>query len=128
MEYAGEETLVRFWCLLDGRDDLEEGRKAKVRHELLRQLVDAVAHVHSRGVVFRDLKHENVVVRSEDDDLGDARLTLVDFDARRRCDERNGWGINHRWGHRCFRRPRWRSDESTDRRRTCGRWGCSRTF
>ena len=79
MEYAGEETLVRFLVRLDGRDDLDEGRKAKVRHELLRQLVDAVAHVHSRGVVFRDLKHENVVVRSEDDDLGDARLTLVDF-------------------------------------------------
>ena len=79
MEYAGEETLVRFLVRLDGRDDLDEGRKANVRHELLRQLVDAVAHVHSRGVVFRDLKHENVVVRSEEDDLGDARLTLVDF-------------------------------------------------
>ena len=79
MAHAGDETLVQFLVRLDGREDLDESAKASVRHELLRQLVDAVAHVHSREVVFRDLKHENVVVASDAEDLRDARITLVDF-------------------------------------------------
>jgi len=79
MEHAGDETLVQFLVRLDAREDLDESAKASVRHELLRQLVDAVAHVHSREVVFRDLKHENVVVASDAEDLRDARITLVDF-------------------------------------------------
>ena len=79
MEHAGDETLVQFLVRLDAREDLDESAKASVRHELLRQLVDAVAHVHSREVVFRDLKHENVVVASDAEDLRDARITLIDF-------------------------------------------------
>jgi len=49
-----------------------------VKHELLRQLVDAVAHVHSRDCVFRDLKHDNVMVK-HDGDLTKAQIKLIDF-------------------------------------------------
>lgn len=36
---------------------------AAEKTSLLHQLVDAVAHVHSRGVVYRDLKPANVMVK-----------------------------------------------------------------
>jgi serine/threonine protein kinase len=42
---------------------------------LLRQLTDAVAHVHSRGVVYRDLKPANVMIST----AKPRKLTLIDF-------------------------------------------------
>jgi hypothetical protein len=42
---------------------------------LLRQLTDAIAHVHSRGVVYRDLKPANVMIST----AKPRKLTLIDF-------------------------------------------------
>lgn len=78
MELAGEETLLSFLVKLDDDEGLDDAEKADVKHELLRQLVDAVAHVHSRDCVFRDLKHDNVMVK-HDGDLKNAQIKLVDF-------------------------------------------------
>jgi serine/threonine protein kinase len=78
MEHAGRDTLLTYLVALDDAVWMTREEKMRVKHELIRQLVDAVAHVHSRDVVFRDLKHENVMVAS-DDDLRNARIKLVDF-------------------------------------------------
>lgn len=78
MELAGDETLLSFLVKLDDDEGLDDAEKADVKHELLRQLVDAVAHVHSRDCVFRDLKHDNVMIK-HDGDLKKAQLKLVDF-------------------------------------------------
>ena len=43
---------------------------------VLRQIVAAVAHCHSKGVVHRDLKPENILCSSSD---ADAMLKLADF-------------------------------------------------
>ena len=42
---------------------------------LLRQLIDAIAHAHSRGIVYRDLKPANVMIS----DRKPRVLTLIDF-------------------------------------------------
>ena len=78
MEHAGRDTLLTYLVALDDAEGMTEEEKMNIKHELIRQLVDAVAHVHSRDVVFRDLKHENVMVTS-DDDLRNAQIKLVDF-------------------------------------------------
>jgi len=78
MELAGDETLLSFLVKLDEDEGLSEAEKVDVKHELLRQLVDAVAHVHSRDCVFRDLKHDNVMVK-HDGDLKKAQIKLIDF-------------------------------------------------
>ena len=78
MELAGNETLLSFLVKLDDDEGLDDAEKADLKHELLRQLVDAVAHVHSRDCVFRDLKHDNVMVK-HDGDLKKAQIKLVDF-------------------------------------------------
>ena len=77
MTHGGEDTLLSYLVRLD-ESALTETERASERHGMLRQLVDAVAHVHARDVVFRDLKLENVVVRC-DADCRNARITLVDF-------------------------------------------------
>ena len=78
MEHAGRDTLLTYLVALDDAEGMTEEEKVNIKHELIRQLVDAVAHVHSRDVVFRDLKHENVMVTS-DEDLRNAQIKLVDF-------------------------------------------------
>mmetsp|Transcript_30505 Transcript_30505/g.99145 ORF Transcript_30505/g.99145 Transcript_30505/m.99145 type:complete len:621 (-) Transcript_30505:54-1916(-) len=48
---------------------------AAERHALLRQLVEAVAHVHSKSVVFRDLSLHNTMVTDDEP----RSLKLIDF-------------------------------------------------
>ncbi|MGH2986387.1 MAG: protein kinase domain-containing protein, partial [Solirubrobacterales bacterium] len=45
--------------------------------EIAADLSDALAHAHARGVVHRDVKPENVIVR--DDEAGGQRAKLMDF-------------------------------------------------
>jgi len=78
MEYCGENTLLSYLVALDDASWVTEKEKGELRHALTRQIVDAVAHVHSKDVVFRDLKHENVMVM-HDDKLRNVVVKLVDF-------------------------------------------------
>ena len=64
LEHVDGFHLVKYLIELDKEEEagrpLEEITIEKV--SVLKQLIDAVAHVHSRGVVFRDLKPANVLV------------------------------------------------------------------
>ena len=50
---------------------------ARLRHSLVLQLVDAVAHIHSRGVIYRDLHPENTMVAL--DENNNYTLKIIDF-------------------------------------------------
>ena len=81
-------TLVEY--LIELRKEQKAGRPREdiltEKISILRQLVDAVAHLHSRDIVYRDLKPANVVVTRDPS----PRAVLVDFGraARLRRSER----------------------------------------
>ena len=81
-------TLVEY--LIELRKEQKAGRPREdiltEKKSILRQLVDAVAHLHSRDIVYRDLKPANVVVTRDPS----PRAVLVDFGraARLRRSER----------------------------------------
>ena len=50
---------------------------AQLRHKLVLQLVDAVAYMHSKGVIYRDLHPENTMVSI--DDITRYTLKIIDF-------------------------------------------------
>ena len=69
--------LIKYLVRLD---EEERGGRAHADIEmekmsLLRQLIDAIAHAHSRGIVYRDLKPANVMIS----DRKPRVLTLIDF-------------------------------------------------
>lgn len=57
-------------------DTAVKGSGRKERRKLARQLIDAVAHMHSRGVTHGDLKPSNILV---DTTGSDPRIKLIDF-------------------------------------------------
>lgn len=67
MEYVNGESL---------RDLRKLALPMSVVIDLICQLLDALGHAHARGIVHRDLKSENVLVRMRD---GKLLVKLVDF-------------------------------------------------
>jgi serine/threonine-protein kinase len=61
----GENLSAR---LANGRPDVEETRR------ILRDVADALAYAHSRGVIHRDIKPDNIIIRRED-----GRALVTDF-------------------------------------------------
>jgi serine/threonine-protein kinase len=61
----GENLSAR---LARGRPDVEETRR------ILRDVADALAYAHSRGVIHRDIKPDNIIIRRED-----GRALVTDF-------------------------------------------------
>ena len=69
----------------------------------MRQLCDAVAHVHARNVCFRDLQPENVMVANQEP----RQVKLIDFAEAVVLKRKNQMeGIYSRWGRVCSKRPR----------------------
>lgn len=68
MEYASGGELFKF-VEEKGRLNEIEGRK------LFQQIVNAMSYCHNRGIVHRDLKLENVLLKS----VGDLWIKVVDF-------------------------------------------------
>ena len=68
--------LIRYLVVIE-KEEAAGRSHAEIEEEkmsLLHQLVDAVAHVHSRGVVYRDLKPANVMVSEVGGDTIDTSI------------------------------------------------------
>lgn len=63
----------------------------EVRVELIRQVLDALSHAHSVGVLHRDLKPANLLVG------GDGRVKLIDFGIARALDDGRGHTRSGEW-------------------------------
>ena len=86
-ESRGEPPPIKY--LLEVEKEESAGRShdkiVTEKMALLRQLTDAVAHVHSRGVVYRDLKPANVMIST----AKPRKLTLIDFGRATHLDREN---------------------------------------
>ena len=72
MEYVEGPTL-RQW--------LQEKHPRKERRRIARQLAEALAYVHSKGVVHRDLKPENIIITNTGDNVKLIDFGLADTDS-----------------------------------------------
>ena len=81
MEWVEGETLEE-WLTHDSAMDRGHRRQtAAVRWRLARELLEAVAYVHSRGIVHRDLKPRNIMVTRNGQSLKLIDFGLADGDA-----------------------------------------------
>jgi len=69
-EYCRGGTLLTY--LEQHKEKMTQARIA----DIIRQIVDAVAHCHARGIIHRDLKEENIMFSSTSPK---ARVKLIDF-------------------------------------------------
>jgi 5'-AMP-activated protein kinase catalytic alpha subunit len=68
MEYASGGELLKF---VEDQGKLSEIESRKI----IKQIVNAMSYCHNRGIVHRDLKLENVLIKSPGDNL----IKVVDF-------------------------------------------------
>ncbi|MFT5353377.1 MAG: serine/threonine protein kinase [Polyangiales bacterium] len=90
LDYGFEEGLpflvMEFLEGRDFNDVLDEGRLSIERADTIaRQLLRAVGHAHSLGLVHRDLKPQNVVIRRLEDER--EHVTVLDFGLARQVEE-----------------------------------------
>jgi calcium-dependent protein kinase len=74
MELCTGDTLAV--KLQDKRFETNRGLDESVAKPIMRQLMSAVAHIHSRGICHRDIKLENIMIESKQ--YG-AQIKLIDF-------------------------------------------------
>ena len=80
MELVDGTSLLEYLTMLNDYEDANEDKKHEVRLDLMRQLANAVAYVHAKDYVFRDLALENVMVRhAPDDATANVTLKIIDF-------------------------------------------------
>ncbi|ORY91392.1 kinase-like domain-containing protein [Syncephalastrum racemosum] len=59
--------------------ELNPVRDEALVKKLFGQILDAMAHMHSKGVFHRDIKLENILLQSVDDESGDVVCKVADF-------------------------------------------------
>jgi hypothetical protein len=79
LEYIEGETLdVHLRRFVDGRMPLPRAS------QVVREIADAIQYIHGQGVVHRDLKPQNVMIRKDD-----GRAVIMDFGIGKWTDESN---------------------------------------
>ena len=73
-EELGDAILMEYVPGLDLRQWLEEKPSRKERRRVARQLLEAAAYMHRRGMVHRDLKPENILITGEGNSV-----KIIDF-------------------------------------------------
>ena len=112
--------LIQYLIQLDKEE--AAGRSAEdiaaEKMSLMHQLVDAVAHVHARDIVYRDLKPANLMISEQKP----RQLTLIDFGRATHLDRAARLEKEQPMGTSLFRAPELRSAPRTVSSPTCGPW------
>jgi serine/threonine protein kinase len=78
-----------FECLLD---EFQDGVVPKsALKKIMRDILEALRHLHSQGILHRDIKPDNLVMQADPSDSTARRVTLIDFD---HADSDCNWDAN----------------------------------
>lgn len=73
----------------------QETVKPEVAAEIVRQLAEGVAHAHERGILHRDLKPQNVMLKTLDQEYADSPIPftpqIADFGLAKFTDSNSSW-------------------------------------
>ena len=75
MEYCNAGNLDSFWKT--------KNPNMKIKHSFMKEISEAVAHLHENGVAHRDIKPENILISLED---GEYHTKLGDFGVAKKLD------------------------------------------
>lgn len=81
MEWVEGVTLDEWLACDDTKGKVQQRQRVGVRRRLARELLEAVAYVHSMGIVHRDLKPRNIMVTRNGQSLKLIDFGLADGDA-----------------------------------------------
>ena len=80
MEYAPGEELQKIMTDKDGF-------KKSFIQSVMRQLLSAIVHLHSKLICHKDIKPENIIVDYEHDKQDQVKIKLIDFNISQKCED-----------------------------------------
>lgn len=71
-EFCEGGELINYALNNSGIDEL-------VVRKIMSQLISAISYIHAKGIVHRDLKCENLLLKSTDIEAKDIQIKIIDF-------------------------------------------------